>query len=178
MDKQTAVLIDNYSTGLADVAVEQNRAIEIREQLEACLSIFSELNLNQILSNQSYSHDDKVKIINQLEVEDFAIWNNFLKVIIQNQRENLIEEIMHTTKVKLEQKTATFELAITTAVPLSIEQKERMIDMANHKMGITAGRVIEIIDPAIIGGFVLKANNKIIDTSLKTQLQEFKMNMK
>ncbi|MEN4363970.1 F0F1 ATP synthase subunit delta, partial [Streptococcus pyogenes] len=33
-------------------------------------------------------------------------------------------------------------------------------------------------DPSLIGGFIISVNNKVIDTSIRRQLQAFKMNLK
>ena len=39
-------------------------------------------------------------------------------------------------------------------------------------------RLVEKIDEELIGGFVIKAKNKFVDTSIRSQLQAFKMNLK
>ncbi|MCB4986823.1 F0F1 ATP synthase subunit delta, partial [Streptococcus mutans] len=46
------------------------------------------------------------------------------------------------------------------------------------KFALTKRNLIEKIDDEIIGGFIIKANNKVIDTSIRSQLQELKMNLK
>ena len=38
--------------------------------------------------------------------------------------------------------------------------------------------LVEKIDEDLIGGFVIKAKNKVVDTSIRSQLQTFKTNLK
>ncbi|MFP9075890.1 F0F1 ATP synthase subunit delta, partial [Enterococcus faecalis] len=41
-----------------------------------------------------------------------------------------------------------------------------------------AGKLVENIDESILGGFIINVNNNVIDTSIRRQLQTFKMNLK
>ena len=47
-----------------------------------------------------------------------------------------------------------------------------------EKFGVKAGKLVENIDESILGGFIINVNNKVIDTSIRRQLQTFKMNLK
>ena len=67
---------------------------------------------------------------------------------------------------------------MTTAIAMSDEQKERLLALAKEKLTIAHGQLVETIDPSIIGGFIINANNKVIDTSIKSQLRQFKQNLK
>ncbi|WP_019785772.1 F0F1 ATP synthase subunit delta, partial [Streptococcus sobrinus] len=60
----------------------------------------------------------------------------------------------------------------------SPSQKERILALGNQKFEISAQTLVEDLDESIIGGFVLQGNNKIIDTSIRSQLQQLKNNLK
>ncbi|NBM10576.1 F0F1 ATP synthase subunit delta, partial [Streptococcus equi] len=66
----------------------------------------------------------------------------------------------------------------TSAVPLSEEQKQRVRTVVSKRLAVKTGRLIEKVDPSLIGGFMISVNNKVIDTSIRRQLQAFKMNLK
>jgi ATP synthase F1 delta subunit len=74
--------------------------------------------------------------------------------------------------------TNQHDIVVTTAVALTDEQKERILALVAEKFGVKAGKLVENIDESILGGFVINVNNKVIDTSIRRQLQEFKMNLK
>ena len=56
--------------------------------------------------------------------------------------------------------------------------KERILALVAEKIGVKVGKLVENIDESILGGFIINVNNKVIDTSIRRQLQTFKMNLK
>jgi len=50
--------------------------------------------------------------------------------------------------------------------------------IVSQKFEIKTRRLVEKIDEDLIGGFVIKAKNKVVDTSIRSQLQTFKTNLK
>ena len=99
-------------------------------------------------------------------------------MIKQNERESLLETILSSVLEKLSLISNEFPLEIQVADSLSDAQKDRLKAAAEKKFDISVGQVDEVTNPELIGGFILKANNKIIDTSIKSQLQQLKMNLK
>ena len=85
---------------------------------------------------------------------------------------------MNSVEKLLENKNATMQALDNTISSLTDEQKERILALVAEKFGVKAGKLVEDIDESILGGFVINVNNKVIDTSIRRQLQEFKMNLK
>ena len=77
-----------------------------------------------------------------------------------------------------DQEDNTYDVTVTSASPLSEEQKARLLAIVSQKFEIKTRRLAEKIDEDLIGGFVIKAKNKVIDTSIRSQLQTFKTNLK
>lgn len=50
--------------------------------------------------------------------------------------------------------------------------------MIEQKMGLKVRSLKQELDASLIGGFVISANNKTIDASIKRQLQLVKENLK
>ncbi|WP_293693698.1 F0F1 ATP synthase subunit delta, partial [Streptococcus sp. UBA3373] len=103
---------------------------------------------------------------------------NFLEVILQNEREAFLEVILKEVKAQMAIASNQHDAVVTTAVALTPNQKERILALISKKFGITVGKLIETIDEAILGGFIINVNNTVIDTSIQHQLQELKMNLK
>ena len=139
---------------------------------------------NEVLKQKSkevklpLSKEDKASIIKLLQESSSTYVSNFLDVIMQNEREGLLYAICQTFLVKEAQATNTHDICVTTAIAMSDEQKERLLTLAKEKLTIAHGQLVETIDPSIIGGFIINANNKVIDTSIKSQLRQFKQNLK
>ncbi|MGT2930553.1 F0F1 ATP synthase subunit delta [Streptococcus dentasini] len=178
MDRNTQAIVEQYAEGLSQFALEKNLVSDIQTELAACLSVFEETDLSTYLSSLALAHDDKIALISLLQKELSTYLKNFLTVILNNGRESLIEPIFRTVLDKLRQETREFPLTVTTAVPLSDSQQERLLKLGKQRFDIEAKELKQELDQAIIGGFVLKANNQIIDTSIRSQLQQLKNNLK
>ena len=104
--------------------------------------------------------------------------NNFLEVILQNEREVFLKDILEGVQKDFVIATNQHDIVVTTAVTLTDEQKERILALVAEKFGVKAGKLVENIDESILGGFIINVNNKVIDTSIRRQLQTYKMNLK
>lgn len=178
MDKKTEALVEQYATSLLEVALEHEQLATVKADVEAIIAVFEENNLEAVLSEFAISKEDKASIIKLLQESSSTYVSNFLDVIMQNEREGLLYAICQTFLVKEAQATNTHDICVTTAIAMSDEQKERLLTLAKEKLTIAHGQLVETIDPSIIGGFIINANNKVIDTSIKSQLRQFKQNLK
>ena len=178
MDKKTEALVEQYATSLLEVALENEQLATVKADVEAIIAVFEENNLEAVLSDFDISKEDKASIIKLLQESSSTYVSNFLDVIMQNEREGLLYAICQTFLVKEAQATNTHDICVTTAIAMSDEQKERLLALAKEKLTIAHGQLVETIDPSIIGGFIINANNKVIDTSIKSQLRQFKQNLK
>ena len=66
---------------------------------------------------------------------------------------------------------------LTSARELKSEAKELITNYLKNKSGATEVILDENVDKSILGGFILKYNNKIIDASLRSSLEELKTQM-
>ena len=104
--------------------------------------------------------------------------NNFLEVILLNDRANILYDVLKLVLELFDQEDNTYDVTVISASPLSEEQKARLLAIVSQKFEIKTRRLVEKIDEDLIGGFVIKAKNKVVDTSIRSQLQTFKTNLK
>lgn len=177
MTKKELALIEQYAKSLVEVAIEKDFLNALKEDVYAILETMKASNLDKILSSLAYSPDDKANLVRLLKDSSSVYVNNFLEVVIQNQREYLLYDMLKTVLKEIAQETNTYDVTVTSAIPLTEEQKNRVISVVLSKFGIQTGRLIERIDASIIGGFIISVNNQVIDTSIKRQLHDFKMKL-
>lgn len=177
MTKKELALIEQYAKSLVEVAIEKDFLNGLKEDVYAILETMQISNLDNILSSLAFSQDDKANLVRLLKDSSSVYVNNFLEVVIQNQREYLLFDMLKTVLKEIAQETNTYDVTVTSAIPLTEEQKNRVISVVMSKFGIQTGRLIEIIDASIIGGFIISVNNQVIDTSIKRQLHDFKMKL-
>lgn len=178
MDKKTQALTETYAKSLVDVAIDKDSTADIYDDVKAILSVLDDEKVQNFLVSTAVNLSEKTRLVRLFQESSSDYMKNFLEIILQNERQSLLKPIMEEVLKELSIKTQTFDIEVTGAVALTDSQKERLSSLAEKKFNLTKRNLIEKIDEEIIGGFILKANNKVIDTSIRSQLQKLKMNLK
>ncbi|WP_159795665.1 F0F1 ATP synthase subunit delta [Streptococcus halichoeri] len=174
MTKKEQALVEQYAKSLVEVYYEHQMLDQLQTDLAALIQVFEQTDLDEVLGSFAVSQEYKEEILRLLKDSSSTYMNNFLDVIIQNQRQALLYSILKASSFKIAQLLHEFEVKVTTTVPLTDQQKDRIRTIVEKKVGVKAAKIIEDINPAIVGGFIISVNNKVIDTSIRGQLQEFK----
>lgn len=178
MDKKTLALVEQYAKSLVEVAFEQDAVSTIQEEVEQILVVFAETDLKTFLSQENVTAEAKKESLSLFQESCSAYMNNFLEVILLNDRAGILYDILVLAQELFDQEANTYDVIVTSASPLSEDQKTRLLSIVSQKFEIKARRLVEEIDEDLIGGFVIKAKNKVVDTSVRRQLQTFKSNLK
>lgn len=178
MTKKEQVLVAQYAKSLVEVAVEHDSIETVKNDLLALIDIFNSTDLDQTLSSLAVSQAEKKQLVELLKDSSSVYIKNLLDLILLNERENLLYKILQVAVNKIEQVTNEYDVKVISAVPLSEEQKSRIKSLVASKLGMKTGRLEEVVDDKVIGGFIIQVNNKVIDTSIRQQLREFKMKLK
>lgn len=93
----------------------------------------------------------------------------FIDMVAQNHAEKRLPEILQEFEAYSKKMDGYVELEIISAFPLTSELKKNVNEIFGGK---TEMKVVE--DKSLIGGVVIKTENKIFDASVKTQLQKMK----
>ncbi|AXQ78360.1 F0F1 ATP synthase subunit delta [Streptococcus chenjunshii] len=178
MNKKTQALLEQYAKSFVAVALEQQQAESAAEEIDFLLKVFAETELAASLSHDGISRSAKADLIRTLQKSSSFYLSNFLEVILHNEREAYLYDILKLTSKKLTAATNSHAIVVTSAVPLTERQRERVLKIAAERLAISKGRLVEKIDQSVVGGLIINANNQVIDMSIRRQLQEFKMNLK
>jgi len=120
--------------------------------------------LYELVSNES---DDKVK----------EILPKFVVLLEKHQALNLAPAIISVFTEIWNREHGEVVAELTSARELKSEAKEMIVSYLKEKSGAKEVILDENIDKNILGGFVLKYNNKIVDASLRSSLVELKNQM-
>lgn len=174
MTKKEETLIGQYAKSLVEVAFEHNVSQPLKTDLLAILETFEATQLEQKLASLAVSQGEKENLIRLLKDPSTVYINNLIELLIQNDRMNYFAKIVQNSLERLSQINNEYDVQVSTTVPLTEKQKFQIRNIVLKKFGFKTGRIIETIDKALLGGFIINVNNNVIDTSLKRQLSEFK----
>ena len=102
----------------------------------------------------------------------------FLKVVASNRRLFAVREIIRAFRALVAKYKGEVTAQVTVAEPLNDANLNALKDAVKS---VTGGKDIDFevkVDPAIIGGLIVKVGSRMVDSSLRTKLNSIKFAMK
>ena len=163
-----------YARALFDFSVDKNIMHQITadfQNLEIFLDESTEL--TDYLNNPLVSQDAKGEVLtktlkSQVNSETFK----FLMVLVDRDRINLLKSVI-TNYLELVYETASIKtIEVVTAIEFSNAQKNTLIQKLKELTNAREIKLAITVDPNLIGGFLIKTESKVIDFTVKNQLQQ------
>ena len=101
---------------------------------------------------------------------------NFLRLLVQNRRLGLIEHIASLFSYYRSEDEGTIDADVETAYPLNDEQCGRIAALIEKLLNRRA-RLTVRSDRDLIGGVIIRAGDRVIDASLRGQLQRLQKSL-
>lgn len=162
-----------YARALFDFSVEKNIMHQITadfQNLEIFLDESAEL--MDYLNNPIVSHNSKREVLaktlqSQVNTETFK----FLMILVNRDRISLLKSVI-TNYLELVYETASIKMIeVSTAFAFTSSQKNMLIKKLKELTNAREIRLVITVDPSLIGGFLIKTESKVIDFTVKNQLQ-------
>lgn len=104
----------------------------------------------------------------------------FLSLLAQNGREQYLETVAEQVGVLYNEFMSIVSVQVTTAIALNSSNRQQLIDQLKHLLGDRL-ELHEVVDPSVMGGFVLDWNDQRYDASLLREVKglrkEFQENL-
>ena len=100
---------------------------------------------------------------------------NFLNILVDADRLELITDIVKEFEVVFNQITNTELAVVSSVVPLEDDHLAQIAKGVQRLTGAKNVRIKTVIDPDLVAGFTIRYGNggsKLVDMSVKTQLEE------
>ncbi|RFZ82349.1 ATP synthase F1 subunit delta [Mucilaginibacter terrenus] len=164
-----------YAKALIDLAAEQNTVSEVKDDMELFLkTIKGSSELGAVLANPIISHSKKTSILAEIfgkSVNKVTI--GFFNIMVNKGRGEVLVTTANEYINLYNQKNRITSARVVTATPLSVANKQKMLDDVQKAIGGTV-KLSEKVDPSLIGGFVLTVGDRQIDTSIAASLKKVK----
>ena len=165
-----------YANALADIVLQQGAAEPARKQLEDFRAAHAEsAELRNFLASPAVTREAKHGVIEKLAARLGAskIIRNFLFVIVDNQRVQLLPEIVESFEEVLRQREGVAEAEVASAVELNDGQKTVLVQTLERLTGkkIQAKYALE---PELVGGTVVRIGDTIYDGSVRNRLNQLR----
>jgi F-type H+-transporting ATPase subunit delta len=162
-----------YARALFDFSVEKNIMHQITadfQNLEVFLNESDEL--TEYLTNPVVSSDAKGEILTKtLESQVNSETFKFLMVLVERNRINILQSVIANYLALVYETASIKTVEVSTAYPFANLQKNTLIQKLKELTNAREIRLVITVDSSLIGGFLIKVDSKVIDFTIKNQLQ-------
>jgi F-type H+-transporting ATPase subunit delta len=168
-----------YAKSLIELAAERDVLEQVHEDMKLFTTVISQnREFQMLLRNPIVKSDKKLAIINSVfegKVQEMTL--AFFSIVARKKREKSLEFVATEFEKQYNIMKGIQRATVRTATPLAPALREELATKLATETGKTI-QLEEIIDPTLIGGFVLKVGDKQIDSSVKYNLQKLRNNFK
>lgn len=162
-----------YARAMFEVASAQGVVDRVKEELFALAQVLtSSSQLEQWLVHPEVTGEQKKKAFQPVLREMQEITGNLVLLLIDRHRENELPAIAAIYKRLADEASGTADAEVITATPLSDAEQKQVATVFEKIVGKTI-RITHRMDPEILGGVIVRIDDRLYDGSLKTKLHRF-----
>jgi F-type H+-transporting ATPase subunit delta len=169
-----------YATALFDLAREANAIEAVKSELDRFDALVAgSPDLMRLVRSPVFSADEQLQALSAV-LERAGIGGlpaNFLKLVVANRRLFAVRDMIKAFRDLV----AKHKGEVTAEVTVAEQLKSQHVDTLRAALKSVTGKDVDLdikVDPAIIGGLVVKLGSRMVDSSLRTKLNAIKHAMK
>jgi F-type H+-transporting ATPase subunit delta len=170
--------VSTYAGALFEAARERGELEEVLSDLgEFVAALHDSEELRLFYYGGQVPERQKRRAIDGLTEGMRTSTTNFLKVLVDSGREEILEEVLGLYEQLVKEHLGRIEVAVTTAVELSREQLDRLKERLE---GMLEGKEVILetnVDPELIGGVVFRFGGRMMDGSIRGRLESLREGM-
>ncbi len=169
-----------YAAALYELAEQQEKLDDIAGDLAGIRTMLAgSADLRRLVASPAISREDQSRalgaVLERAGVSDLT--QRFVGVVGTNRRLNFLDDICAAYREILAARRGEVTAEVTTANPLSGAQRMSLQEILQGKVG-TRVTISSRIDESLLGGMVVKIGSRMVDSSLRAQLQRLELSLK
>ncbi len=165
-----------YGEALFEIAMEEQKADLFLKEAQDILTILNQNpELDKLMKHPKISKQEKTDIVdNVFQSNISAEMTGFMKLLVNKERYGELPKIFEYLIDRIKEERKIGVAFVTTAVELSAEKKTAI---RNRLLETTSYKTMEMhyeVDEAIIGGMIIRIKDRVVDSSVRTKLEEMK----
>jgi len=169
-----------YATALFELADQAGALDTVAADLQGLSGLIdTSVDLKRLMRSPVFSTDEQAAAMSAILTKAGVqtLTQNFIGVVIANRRIFALQDMIRSFGQLLAQSRGEISADVTSAHPLGDPQVAALKEALNAAMG----RDVQIetrVDKELLGGLVVKVGSRMIDSSLRTKLNNLKFAMK
>ncbi len=177
----TASVAGRYASALFDLASEQKQLAAVEQDMARVAGLLeTSEDLRRMVRSPVFSADEQGRAIGAVGEKAglSPLGINFLKLLARNRRLFAVGDIIKAFRQIPARHRGEIDAEVTSAHPLSEAQQNALVDTLKASAGGKNIKIHTHVDPTLLGGLVVKMGSRMIDSSLRTKLDNLKTRMK
>jgi F-type H+-transporting ATPase subunit delta len=163
-----------YATAAFEYAQQQQQLNQWEKFLQILAALCKQPAIIQLLKSPLYtSHQHAEVFIALVQHEANPAQNNFIKILAQNRRLNVLPNIAELFTQLREAAEKTLAVQIKSATPLQEAYKHQLETLLSTKYSRKITSEYKV-DPQLIGGLVIYIGDQVIDGSVRDRLERLR----
>jgi F-type H+-transporting ATPase subunit delta len=181
VDPITTGMAGRYAGALFELALEGKAIDQVKGDLDAFDKLVNEnSDLKRLVRSPVFGADEQLRALSAIldKAGIKGLTANFLRVITTNRRLFAVHDMIRAFRALVARHRGEVTAQVTVAEKLSDKNYDALKDALKS---VTGGKDIDFdvkVDPAIIGGLIVKVGSRMVDSSLRTKLNSIKIAMK
>lgn len=166
-----------YASALFELANESSKVADVEGDLTKFQGLLAESpDLVRLVRSPVIAADDQSRaiaaILDKAGIGGLAA--NFLKLLTSNRRLFVVQDTIKAYRALAAKARGEVSAEVTSAVALNDQQVAALKEMLKTSVGKDVTLQARV-DPSLLGGLIVKLGSRMIDSSLKTKLQNMKV---
>jgi F-type H+-transporting ATPase subunit delta len=170
-----------YASALFELALDDKAVDPVKQDLERFDALIAEsADLRRLVRSPVFGADEQLKALQTIldKAGIKGLTANFLRVITTNRRLFAVRDMIRGYRALVAEHKGEVVAQVTVAETLN----DKNLDALKSALkSVTGGKDIDLevkVEPAIIGGLIVKVGSRMVDSSLRTKLTALKFAMK
>lgn len=168
-------IANRYAKALFELVVEQDQLDETFEELVQLRQVFqTNDSLAPVLTGAELSLFEKQSLIQVLTNGASTVVANLIKMVFDYGRMDDMVAIIDEFERRYDSRKQRVHAKVVTAVKLDATQKNQLVQTFAKRIGAKHVLIDEQVDPSILGGVIVSANNETLDGSLSSKIEQIR----
>ena len=168
---ERATIARPYAKAAFEFARDAKASADWSRGLALATQVVADPRIAELIKNPELTAADHASLVNDVLGQRLNPGvENFVRVLAENDRLLLLPEILAHFEFLRSQAENTVDVEVVSAVPLSPAQSEKLGQALTARLKRRV-RMQNSVDPALLGGAVIRAGDMVIDGSLKGRLE-------
>ena len=163
-----------YARSLFQVAREQDKLDVVRDELgQVSETLETNHDMRLFFFSPYFSTEEKREGLRSTIQGADPVTMNLLDVLVENHRLPVVPRIRREYERLWRDANDLLPVTVTSAVELD----DAVVARIGEEIGRQTGRKVELtrtVDPSIVGGFIVRVGNSILDSSIKNRLENLR----